>query len=85
MGKIDVFAGAISERHLAGSSVGELVHAVLVDQFTRLRDGDRFYYENMLGGAALNRIRNTQLSDIIRRNTGLQSIQDEVFRELAGE
>jgi hypothetical protein len=81
LSKIDVFAGAISERHLAGSSVGELVHAVLVDQFTRLRDGDRFYYENVFGGSALNKIRNTQLSDIIRRNTGLQNIQDEVFRD----
>ena len=64
-----------------GQQRGELVHAVLVDQFTRLRDGDRFYYENIFGGVQLNAIRNTQLSDIIRRNTTLENIQDEVFRD----
>lgn len=77
---IDVFAGAISEDHVAGSSLGELIQTVLVDQFTRLRDGDRFYYENVFAGSKLNEIQNTRLSDIIRRNTDLQDVQDEVFR-----
>ncbi len=77
---IDVFAGAVSEDHVAGGSLGELIHTVLVDQFSRLRDGDRFYYENVFKGKALWEIQNTQLSDIIRRNTDLTDIQDEVFR-----
>ena len=78
---IDVFAGAVSEDHIPGGSVGELVQTVLVDQFSRLRDGDRFYYENVFRGRALVGIQNTRLSDIIRRNTSLQDIQDEVFRD----
>jgi hypothetical protein len=77
---IDVFAAAISEDQIAGGSVGELLHTVLVDQFTRLRDGDRFYYENQFHGRELADIQNTRLSDIIRRNTDLQDVQDEVFR-----
>ncbi|NIP84765.1 MAG: hypothetical protein GTO03_04095, partial [Planctomycetales bacterium] len=78
---IDVFAGAISEDHVPGGSVGQLIQTVLVDQFTRLRDGDRFYYEKVFEGEALDEIQNTRLADIIRRNTGLQNIQDEVFRD----
>jgi hypothetical protein len=77
---IDVFTGAISEDQIPGGSVGELMQAVLVDQFTRLRDGDRFYYENIFRGPLLAKIQNTRLSDIIRRNTGLNDVQDEVFR-----
>jgi peroxidase len=36
--------GALSEDRLEGANVGELIKAGLVDQFTRLRDGDRFFY-----------------------------------------
>jgi len=78
---IDVFAAAISEDHLPGGSVGELLNTVLLDQFRRLRDGDRFYYENQFRGRQLQEIQATRLADIIRRNTGLQDIQDEVFRD----
>jgi len=77
---IDVFAGAISEDHLPGGSMGELMHTVLINQFTRLRDGDRFYYENVFRGRTLHEIQNTRLSDIIRRNSSLDDIQDEIFR-----
>ncbi len=77
---VDAWAAAISEDPIPGGSVGELIHEVLVDQFTRLRDGDRFFYERTFAGRRLDEIRNTLLSDIIRRNTHLWSIQDEVFR-----
>jgi hypothetical protein len=77
---IDVFSGAISEDHVAGGSVGKLLQTVLLNQFSRSRDGDRFYFENVFQGQELNEIRQTRLSDIIRRNTSLQSVQDEVFR-----
>jgi hypothetical protein len=36
--------GALAEDHAPGADVGPLTRAVLVDQFTRLRDGDRFFY-----------------------------------------
>src|SRR5262249_55123951 len=38
---IDSFVGALAEDHVAGADVGPLTKAVLVKQFTRLRDGDR--------------------------------------------
>lgn len=43
---IDAFEGGLAEDHVRGSDVGPLFQAIMVDQFTRLRDGDRFFYLN---------------------------------------
>jgi hypothetical protein len=71
--------GGLAEDHGRGTSVGPLFTRILVDQFTRLRDGDRFWYENVLTGAALTSVRATTLADMLRRNTALRNIQDNVF------
>lgn len=76
---IDLWVGGLAEDHLAGSSVGELVQTIVADQFERLRDGDRFWYENIFSGRELNQLRNTKLSDIIQRNTTITNLQDDVF------
>lgn len=41
---IDGFTGALAEDRVAGSSFGELLRASWAADFTRLRDGDRFFY-----------------------------------------
>ena len=71
--------GALAEDHVAAASVGELVKTVLVEQFTALRDGDRFWYQNTFTGEQLHRLQQTRLSDVIERNTELTSIQDNAF------
>ncbi len=76
---IDVWVGALAEDHVAGASVGELNQAVLVDQFERLRDGDRLWYENLYSGEQLIEIQNTSLADVIMRNTEITDIQENVF------
>ena len=76
---IDLWIGGLAEDHLPNSSAGETFTAILVDQFTRLRDGDRFWYENSLADNLVRDIRNTSLADIIRRNTGLTKLQEDVF------
>ncbi|NER25463.1 MAG: hypothetical protein F6J96_33175, partial [Symploca sp. SIO1C2] len=76
---IDFFVGMLAEDLLPGASVGESVAAVLTYQFQQLRDGDRFYYENTFTPEEIAIIRNTRLSDIIRRNTDTTIIQDNVF------
>jgi len=77
--KIDPWIGALAEDHIPGGSVGELLHKVVSQQFERLRDGDRFYFENYLPAEVVGEILKTRLSDVIKRNTRISKIQDEVF------
>ena len=77
---VDVWLGGISERHIPGGSVGELVQTVLVDQFERLRDGDRFYFENTMDAELVAEIHGTRLADIILRNTSISTLHSELFR-----
>lgn len=76
---VDAWIAAISEDHVPGASVGELMHVVLTDQFRRVRDGDRFFYRNQFSGEELAELENTTLADIIRRNTTMTSMQDAMF------
>lgn len=78
--EIDPWIGLLAEDHLAGASVGETLAAILVDQFTRLRDADRYFYT---WDADLDSLRaeidGTHLSDIILRNTDIDAIRANVF------
>src|SRR5262249_39537021 len=77
---IDAFVGALAEDHVAGADVGPLTRAVLVNQFTRLRDGDRFFYLNQFSGKELSDLlANTSLTKIIERNTGITNLQANAF------
>ena len=78
--KIDPWVGGLAEDHAQGAIIGELFQAVIADQFTRLRDGNRFWYENeQLTESELNLVRSTTLSSLIQRNTGITGLQDNVF------
>ena len=79
--KVDVWAGSLAEDHLPGSSLGELLSVAIAYQFGALRDGDRFWYENdgAFTAQEVQGISQTRLSDIIRRNTQIQNIPDNVF------
>lgn len=77
---VDPWIGALSEERLSGSSVGELIKTVLLEQFQRLRDGDRFWFERdpNLTEKEKATIRRTTLSDIITRNTEV-TVAENVF------
>ncbi len=78
---IDAWVGLLAEKHRPGAFVGETLLRVLRDQFTRLRDGDRFWYQSYLPRHLVRQVNRTSLADIIRRNTGIgNEIQDDVFK-----
>ena len=76
---IDLWVGILAEDHLSGGSMGELGSTIIRDQFERLRDGDRLWYENVFTGNELRQLRNTSLADVIKRNTSITNLQDNVF------
>lgn len=76
--QIDLWVGGLAEDHLEGSSAGETFTHILVDQFERLRDGDRFWYESSLTQPELEYVQQLSLSDIIAMNSNAD-LQDNVF------
>ena len=81
---IDAFVGALAEDHLPGSSAGPLIHAVVGNQFERLRDGDRFFYtaDPFLQSDDVRKLLDLDkvtLANVIRWNSGISNIQGNVF------
>ena len=77
---IDAWVGLLVETHQSNAAVGPTLIAILKDQFERLRDGDRFWYEAYLDPVSLSGVKHTMLSDIIRRNTTITTeIQNNVL------
>ena len=76
---LDLWVGGLIEAPYAGGLVGETFFTIIADQFTRLRDGDRFWYEERFDDDLLDIIHDTSLSDIIMRNTDIEYLQDDIF------
>jgi len=76
---VDAFAGMLAEDHIGDAMVGETLMAVLTEQFTRTRAGDRFWYTRVLRGAERRRVERTRLADVIRRNTSIRHLRRNVF------
>ena len=78
---IDLWVGALAEDHHPGASVGNTIYSILKAQFENIRDGDFYFYLNdpYLPSLTLAKIKTTQLSDVIKRNTSLSNIQYDVF------
>ncbi len=76
---LDLWVGGLIESPFHDALVGETFYTIIVDQFTRLRDGDRFWYEGRLDSDLIDEIQDTSLADIIMRNTDIDHLQDDVF------
>ena len=76
---IDLWVGGLSEDHLPGSSMGETLTSIIVRQFEAIRDGDRFWYQNIMDRRELAEIENTTLADVIERNTDIEGLQENIF------
>jgi len=84
---IDPWVGMLSEKRVPGSIFGETINRIFTVQFTNLRDGDRFYYENdpLLSEAEKAWIKNTSMHDVLMKNTGIKLMQDQVFKAMPHE
>ena len=77
---IDLWTGGLCEDHARDAMVGETIQSILREQFARLRDGDRFWYQNYLDRELQSLIERQTLATIIRRNTDISNeIGDNVF------
>lgn len=77
---VDLWVGGLAEDHVPGAMVGETFFVILRDQFERLRDGDRFWYESYLPRDLVQMVREQTLARIIRRNTSIGAeLQTNVF------
>jgi len=78
---IDLWVGLLSEDRLKNKSVGRTLNAILTSQFTKLRNGDFYFYlrDPYLPSATRDKVRKTTLAQIIQRNTNVRSLQHNVF------
>ena len=78
---IDAWVGGLAEAHVPGALVGQTWSAVIADQFLRLRDGDRFFYLEVLPRDVIEMVEEQTLATVVRRNTSIGTeLQDDVFR-----
>lgn len=82
---VDPWIGALAETHVDGTSVGPLVLAALVDQFTRLRDGDSYFYtgDSYFWSDEVSSIvdfDDLRLMDIISWNTDMKNSPMDFFQ-----
>lgn len=68
---LDLWVAALAEDKVREGLVGETMAAILTDQFVRLRDGDRFWYQNYLDPTLQRLLEAQSLCKIICRNTDI--------------
>lgn len=78
--RLDLWIGGLSERRVRGALVGETFHRILTDQFVRLRDGDRLWWENQSWDRGMAQwIRETTIAEVVLRNTDTRRMQANMF------
>ncbi|KAJ8305370.1 hypothetical protein KUTeg_015915, partial [Tegillarca granosa] len=79
---VDLFVGGMSETPLEGAKVGPTFICILVDQFRKLREGDRFWYENpgIFSPEQLTAIKQVSLAGVICESSdSINKVQRNVF------
>lgn len=82
LGNIDVWVGGILEDQLPGAKVGPLFKCLLLEQFRRTRDGDRFWYQSpeVFRAEQLAQIQQASLARILCDNAdNITRVQPNVF------
>ena len=86
---IDPWTGAFSESSVEGGIVGATIACILGEQFTKLKDGDRFFFTHEKGGSqgeqgleasVKDMFLRRRLSDIMCDNIQLEMLSRDVFQ-----
>lgn len=79
---IDLWVGGVIEEKLPDALFGPTFACIIGDQFKKLRDGDRFWYENqgVFSSAQLSEIKKASLSRVLCDNgDNIDRVQKDVF------
>lgn len=78
---VDAWIGGLAEDAQPGGLLGELFSSIIVDQFTRVRNGDPYWSEvaGTFSTAELDELWGTTLSDVILANTDIEGLQADAF------
>ncbi|KAL4216725.1 hypothetical protein ACF0H5_024448 [Mactra antiquata] len=86
---IDLFSGGMMERLLRDSSVGPTFACILGDNFSRLKTGDRFYFENPFQLTGFNvdqlmSIKNITFAKVVCETMQITRLSEDVFNPSRG-
>ena len=84
----DLWVTGLAEDHIPGAMVGPTFHCIFKRQFSRLRDGDRFWYERpgVFTAEQLAELKKVTLSRVICDNLySVVSIQPDAFLVASNE
>lgn len=80
---VDAYVGGMAENRVENSTLGQLFYRSIQNQYERLRDGDRFYFENrnnsLFTAAAIKKIKRSGLREVMLRNTNMHVLPANVF------
>ena len=81
---IDLFIAGSSEKVLPGAIVGPTFACIIGEQFRRIKEGDRFWYENPNQAGSftpqqLAEIKKTTLSRVLCDNSNIEIMQPNAF------
>ncbi|GFR19201.1 peroxidasin homolog [Trichonephila clavata] len=83
--EVDLYVAGVSELPVNGGLLGPTFTCIVSHQFSALKFGDRFWYENLEHPGAFNRmqiasIQKTTLASLLCRNSAIQAIQPMAFK-----
>ena len=84
MDNVDLWIAGLLEDLVPGARVGPTFQCLLLEQFSRTRHGDRFWFENLdtMDAAKQDAIRNLDLGHVVCKGSGLDRVPPDVFRQV---